>query len=403
MTGRLGQRPLPFPTPKGSRPVCRRELEFLSWIATCNSRPIGDAGSDPVDRASDQHHVTAGLACPISRSMDNGSAADRRQLSIAEIDDREPCNAAVDLARAYGEMGKLLMAAEYFEAAEPCYLHAQALEPDEMRWPYYLGHVYMAKAEPEKSMASFERALRLRPSDVATLVWLGNLHLEQGQPELAEPLFTQALSTSTAHGCSALRSRPGGPRETRVRPGSRSVRAGAVGRSTRIDRPLSARARVSRAGRHGKGRSAPASAGRRGGWSAGSVDGGAARTAARRRGRGEPRYSRVEQRRLPGGGGPFPQGRGAGAGQPVDSAQAGNGIVADGRYSRRVEQFEETVRRSPGFPQAHYSLGVLLAASGRPRRRSSTSRPLFDTSPTMSRHGCDWRKCCARPDAPLRR
>ena len=29
------------------------------------------------------------------------------------------------------------------------------------------------------------------------------------------------------------------------------------------------------------------------------------------------------------------------------------------------DQFEETVRRSPNFSQAHYSLGVLLAASGR--------------------------------------
>jgi len=30
-----------------------------------------------------------------------------------------------------------------------------------------------------------------------------------------------------------------------------------------------------------------------------------------------------------------------------------------------LEQFEETVRMSPGFAQAHYSLGVLLAQSGR--------------------------------------
>ena len=61
------------------------------------------------------------------------------------------------------------MAAEYFEAAESYYVLAQALAPSEIRWPYYLGHVYMTRGESAKSVASFERALRLRPTDVATL------------------------------------------------------------------------------------------------------------------------------------------------------------------------------------------------------------------------------------------
>src|SRR5260370_28882934 len=43
----------------------------------------------------------------------------------------------VDLATAYGEMGKLLMAATYFDPAESCYLNAQALAPADRRWPYY--------------------------------------------------------------------------------------------------------------------------------------------------------------------------------------------------------------------------------------------------------------------------
>ena len=101
---------------------------------------------------------------------------------------------ATDRAVAHGEMGRLLMAAENFDAAEPFYLHAQALAPDDMRWPYYLGHVYMARAQPDKAVASFERARRLRPDDVATLVWLGDVHLDQGRPEQAEPLFAQALA-----------------------------------------------------------------------------------------------------------------------------------------------------------------------------------------------------------------
>jgi tetratricopeptide (TPR) repeat protein len=101
---------------------------------------------------------------------------------------------AVELASAYGEMGKLLMAATYFDAAESCYLNAQALAPTDSRWPYYLGHLYKVKGPIEKSAASFERALQLQPNDVATLVWLGDAYVTQGRAEAADPLFARVLS-----------------------------------------------------------------------------------------------------------------------------------------------------------------------------------------------------------------
>ena len=99
-----------------------------------------------------------------------------------------------DRANAYGEMGKLLMAAEYRDAAEPCFLNAQALMPGDARWPYYLAHLYRLRNEPEKSAAFFEKTLQLRPDDVAALVWLGGVSLLQGRPEAAEPLFRKAMS-----------------------------------------------------------------------------------------------------------------------------------------------------------------------------------------------------------------
>ena len=99
-----------------------------------------------------------------------------------------------DLARAYGDMGNLLMAAEETAAAEPYYLHAESFAPNEARWPYLLGHVYMASGDLPRATAAFERARRLKPEDVATLVWLGKLYLDGGQADSAEPLFRQALS-----------------------------------------------------------------------------------------------------------------------------------------------------------------------------------------------------------------
>src|SRR6185436_6893667 len=97
-----------------------------------------------------------------------------------------------DLATAYGELGMVLHAAEYFDAAEPCYRNAQTLAPAELRWPYYLGHLYKSKGDTKASAAAFERALQLRPDDVSTLIWLGRLYLDDGRTDAAEPLFTRA-------------------------------------------------------------------------------------------------------------------------------------------------------------------------------------------------------------------
>ena len=98
------------------------------------------------------------------------------------------------LADEYGAMGNLLLAAEFFDAAETCYLNAQALAPGDMRWPYYVGHVYQAKGAHALAVASFERVLELRPDDVPALVWLGEANLAQDRPEAAEPPLATALS-----------------------------------------------------------------------------------------------------------------------------------------------------------------------------------------------------------------
>lgn len=105
-----------------------------------------------------------------------------------------PAAPASGLAAAYGRMGMLLQAAEYYDSAEPCLLNAQALAPAEIRWPYFLGRLYLNAGRAEESVSSFQRVIELRPNDVPTLVALGNLYLDRGEPEAAEPLFTTALS-----------------------------------------------------------------------------------------------------------------------------------------------------------------------------------------------------------------
>jgi tetratricopeptide (TPR) repeat protein len=97
-------------------------------------------------------------------------------------------------ARAYGELGMVLMASEYFTEADTALQDAEALAPAELRWPYYLGHLYRRLGDAGKATAAFERAVKADEGYVPALVWLGNSALDQGRPDAADPLFEKALA-----------------------------------------------------------------------------------------------------------------------------------------------------------------------------------------------------------------
>lgn len=101
---------------------------------------------------------------------------------------------AFDMSNAFGDMGKLFLAAGDLDAAESCFLNARTLAPAELRWPYYLGQVFLGKGDPARSATHFERALQLRPDHLATLIRLGDVYLALGRPEDAEPLFRKSAA-----------------------------------------------------------------------------------------------------------------------------------------------------------------------------------------------------------------
>jgi tetratricopeptide (TPR) repeat protein len=117
---------------------------------------------------------------------------------------QRPESSAGELAIAYGEMGKLLLAAEFGQAAESCLVNAQVMAPTDMRWPYYLGHVYKAQGDTAKSTASFEQALQLSPNDITTLVWLGETHLTEDRLDSAGSMFAKALALQPAEGAAMV-------------------------------------------------------------------------------------------------------------------------------------------------------------------------------------------------------
>jgi tetratricopeptide (TPR) repeat protein len=120
----------------------------------------------------------------------------RERFEAATAALRDASGAPAGRAAAVGAFAVLLHAADYYDAAEPAYQHAQALQPSEPKWPYLLAHLHKSRGETTRSLEVFARALELSPNDVATLVWLGRGYLDQGQADKAEPLFERAQAAA---------------------------------------------------------------------------------------------------------------------------------------------------------------------------------------------------------------
>jgi tetratricopeptide (TPR) repeat protein len=106
----------------------------------------------------------------------------------------QPAASDTDKASAFGALAVLLHAAEYYEAAEPAYLNARDLAPQEAKWPYLLSHLHKSRGQPEAATADLVRTLEIAPNDVPALIWLGRMYLDLGQADQAAPLFERAQS-----------------------------------------------------------------------------------------------------------------------------------------------------------------------------------------------------------------
>jgi tetratricopeptide (TPR) repeat protein len=134
------------------------------------------------------------------------SVRDQLQARHAAVD-RARADSAMempDLANEFGNLGRLFLAAELPAAAEPCFANAEALAPTEMRWPYYLGHVYRTNGDLARAASAFGRALELQPSDISSLIWMGRVNLDLGRPDRAETYFTKALAVGSATAAAQL-------------------------------------------------------------------------------------------------------------------------------------------------------------------------------------------------------
>jgi tetratricopeptide (TPR) repeat protein len=118
----------------------------------------------------------------------------RNRHTVLDVKLQNPATPQSDLAAAYGDLARLLMAVGMNDLAVSGYLHAEARAPTEMRWSYYLGHAYLRSGERSRAAAAFQQASRLSPADPRPLIWLGATCLDDGRPEEARAAFSRALA-----------------------------------------------------------------------------------------------------------------------------------------------------------------------------------------------------------------
>ena len=170
---------------------------MLAVLSACGRDTASSAPSSAAPASESARGSRASLRetpPPVTAGVE-ASLQERIRASYASLASAQRSQSRdVDLGRAYGQVGKLLLAAELYDQAEPYLLNAAALEPGEIAWPYFLAHGYRLKFEPDKAIARYEEVLRMKPDYVPALVWLGTMHVDNGRADLAEPLLTQAVS-----------------------------------------------------------------------------------------------------------------------------------------------------------------------------------------------------------------
>jgi tetratricopeptide (TPR) repeat protein len=155
----------------------------------------GDGGLPLMGRQAGREGPSsvADVPLPDLSRLDAAVQSQIRQQHAALVAATGTAASPTDRAEAFGAFGKLLMAAEYFREAEPAFTNAEALAPADMRWPYYLGHLYRLMQEPARAIEAFERVLTLDPNHAPSLIWLGELHLASGNAADAEAYLQRAV------------------------------------------------------------------------------------------------------------------------------------------------------------------------------------------------------------------
>jgi tetratricopeptide (TPR) repeat protein len=128
---------------------------------------------------------------PVSLPEIDLTAAPPR-IAQAVRDARQRVIESPNSGAAWGQLGMVLLAHEYDQPTNFCFAQAERLQPEEFRWPYFLG-VNRSISDPAAAARSFLRALELRPREPIVHGRLGEILLHLGQFEEAGIHLRQAI------------------------------------------------------------------------------------------------------------------------------------------------------------------------------------------------------------------
>lgn len=141
------------------------------------------------DALSDLPAQWRGRLAPIEQSDVSGAERLVRQAigeARQEVADNlsAPQPDADALAGAYGRLGALFLLTEVEAQADACFRNARALQPQELRWPYYAGYLAMMAGNTDLALEYLQTAQRIDPSYPTLYLRLGKVRLDRS--ELAE-------------------------------------------------------------------------------------------------------------------------------------------------------------------------------------------------------------------------
>lgn len=171
----------------------RRTLACLALVAATSAvliacHPTANATDCPVDGA------LATVEPPPDLEQLDLAVRDQYHQLVEELERARtvgPCGA---IGAAWGRLAQWFDVYGYPASAGSGYRNAQSLQPEEPRWPYYLGRLEVADGRLDEAATRFRRAAELAPDEAAPRVRLATLALERDELESAEQALLEVLA-----------------------------------------------------------------------------------------------------------------------------------------------------------------------------------------------------------------
>ena len=127
---------------------------------------------------------------------DQAQFGDQR-TTVEGLQQSDPPDPAA-LAAAFGRLGQLGLAYGFLDAAEPALANASVLSPDDPRWTYYLGYLYLQRKRAAEAASLLERTVAREPYDVPAMVHLGEAFRDLKRVDDAKRVLNRAVQLDPA-------------------------------------------------------------------------------------------------------------------------------------------------------------------------------------------------------------